>query len=45
MGSDDRPFHFLDRITERRYVFGLRHELRESGQDTLVRLVARLVII
>ena len=28
MGSDDRPFHFLDRITERRYVFGLRHELR-----------------
>ena len=25
-GSDYRPFHFLDRITERRYVFGLRHE-------------------
>ena len=25
-GSDHRPFHFLDRITERRYVFGLRHE-------------------
>jgi len=25
-GSDRRPFHFLDRITERRYVFGLRHE-------------------
>ena len=24
--SDRRPFHFLDRITERRYVFGLRHE-------------------
>lgn len=24
-----RPFHFLDRITERRYVFGLRHERRE----------------
>ena len=24
--SDHRPFHFLDRITERRYVFGLRHE-------------------
>ena len=29
-GSDHRPFHFLDRITERRYVFGLRHE-RRSG--------------
>ena len=25
-GSDHRPFHFVDRITERRYVFGLRHE-------------------
>ena len=25
-GSDYRPFHFLDRITERRYVFGLRQE-------------------
>ena len=25
-GSDRRPFHFLDRITKRRYVFGLRHE-------------------
>ena len=25
-GSDHRPFHFLDCITERRYVFGLRHE-------------------
>ena len=25
-GSDHRPFHFLDRITEQRYVFGLRHE-------------------
>ena len=25
-GSDHRPFHFLDRIIERRYVFGLRHE-------------------
>ena len=25
-GSDHRPFHFLDRITERRFVFGLRHE-------------------
>ena len=24
--SDHRPFHFVDRITERRYVFGLRHE-------------------
>ena len=30
-GSDHRPFHFLNRITERRYVFGLRHE-RGSGQ-------------
>ena len=29
-GSDDRPFHFLDRITERRYVFGLRHERAEA---------------
>lgn len=29
-GSDHRPFHFLDRITERRYVFGLRHERREE---------------
>ena len=29
MGSDHRPFHFLDRITERRYVFGLRHERGE----------------
>ena len=28
-GSDHRPFHFLDRITERRYVFGLRHERAE----------------
>ena len=28
-GSDRRPFHFLDRITERRYVFGLRHERAE----------------
>ena len=28
-GSDHRPFHFLDRITERRYVFGLRHERTE----------------
>ena len=25
-GFERRPFHFLDRITERRYVFGLRHE-------------------
>ena len=25
-GSGHRPFHFVDRITERRYVFGLRHE-------------------
>lgn len=25
-GSDRRPFHFVERITERRYVFGLRHE-------------------
>ena len=25
-GSDHRPFHFLDRITKRRYVFGLRQE-------------------
>ena len=24
--SGRRPFHFVDRITERRYVFGLRHE-------------------
>ena len=30
-GSGHRPFHFLDRITERRYVFGLRHE-RGGGQ-------------
>ena len=29
-GSDHRPFHFLDRITERRYVFGLRHERRRE---------------
>ena len=29
-GSDRRPFHFLDRITERRYVFGLRHERRSE---------------
>ena len=28
--SDHRPFHFLDRITERRYVFGLRHERRAT---------------
>lgn len=28
-GSDHRPFHFLDCITERRYVFGLRHERGE----------------
>ena len=28
-GSDRRPFHFVDRITERRYVFGLRHERGE----------------
>ena len=26
--SRRRPFHFVDRITERRYVFGLRHERR-----------------
>ena len=26
MESGRRPFHFVDRITERRYVFGLRHE-------------------
>ena len=25
-GSGHRPFHFVDRITERRYVFGLRHD-------------------
>ena len=32
-GSDRRPFHFLDRITERRYVFGLRHErVGRSGE-------------
>ena len=24
--STHRPFHFVDRITDRRYVFGLRHE-------------------
>ena len=30
MGSDHRPIHFLDRITDRRYVFGLRHERREE---------------
>ena len=29
-GSGHRPFHFVDRITERRYVFGLRHERREE---------------
>ena len=29
-GSGHRPFHFLDRITERRYVFGLRHERRSE---------------
>ena len=29
-GSGRRPFHFLDRVTERRYVFGLRHERRED---------------
>ena len=29
-GSDHRPFHFVDRITERRYVFGLRHERRRD---------------
>ena len=29
-GSDRRPFHYLDCITERRYVFGLRHERREE---------------
>ena len=29
-GSDYRPFHYLDCITERRYVFGLRHERREG---------------
>ena len=29
-GSCRRPFHFLDRITERRYVFGLRHERGEN---------------
>ena len=29
-GSQYRPFHFVDRITERRYVFGLRHERRED---------------
>ena len=28
--SDYRPFHFLDRITERRYVFGLRHDRAEA---------------
>ena len=34
-GSDRRPFHFLDRITERRYVFGLRHERADrKGQPT-----------
>ena len=34
-GSDCRPFHFLDCITERRYVFGLRHERRDErhGRD------------
>ena len=31
-GSDERPFHFVDRITERRYVFGLRHERRGDRQ-------------
>ena len=29
-GSARRPFHFLDRITERRFVFGLRHERIEA---------------
>ena len=29
-GSGRRPFHFVDRITERRYVFGLRHERGEG---------------
>ena len=29
-GSGHRPFHFVDRITERRYVFGLRHERRRE---------------
>ena len=29
-GSGRRPFHFVDRITERRYVFGLRHERAEG---------------
>ena len=29
-GSDYRPFHFLDCITERRFVFGLRHERQET---------------
>ena len=34
-GSDRRPFHFLDRVTERRYVFGLRHERADrKGQPT-----------
>ena len=39
-GSNHRPFHFLDCITERRYVFGLRHERTEAA-----RLVAAPAII
>ena len=31
-GSDRRPFHFVDLITERRYVFGLRHERGREGR-------------
>ena len=33
-GSDHRPFHFVDRITERRFVFGLRHERTEPTEPT-----------
>ena len=36
-GSDHRPFHFLDRITERRYVFGLRHERTEARRSARTR--------
>ena len=42
-GTDRRPFHFLDCITERRYVFGLRHERRTASTGGLSKGTPRLV--
>ena len=33
LGTQRRPFHFVERIESPRYVFGLRHEVAPPGQD------------